>query len=63
MIIYKLNGGLTLEQDGTVVMVKENDRLRGFINGVVREEMGFYRIYVNISKTEFCTAVFAKGGD
>ena len=63
MITYKLDNGLILEQDNKSVSVKNGDKLVGFINGVIREEMGFYRIYINILGTDLCTAVFTKGGE
>ena len=63
MITYKLDNGLTLEQNTNSVSVKNGDRLFGFINGVIKEEMGFYRIYVKILDKELCVAVFTKGGE
>jgi hypothetical protein len=61
MVTYKLDK-LELEQGTNAVTVKYGDMPIGIINGVIKEEMEFYRIYVNILKSELCVASFIKGG-
>lgn len=61
MVTYKLDK-LELEQGTNAVTVKYGDMPIGIINGVIKEEMEFYRIYVNILGSELCVASFIKGG-